>query len=162
MSVPIRSATGPAPRPAPRPASRPVDTRERHLRALPEVREAPRVRRAGRGAFALVVTGLLVAGLVGMLLINTLLAQGAFQITALRSAQSSLLEQEQQLAQNIAEQAAPANLTVRARALGMVPVRTAVFLQLPDGTVLGRVVPALPSYAVATDTTSGFNPGVTQ
>jgi Tfp pilus assembly protein PilX len=109
------------------------------------------VRESRRGAFILVVTALLVLGLVGMLLINTLLAQGAFQITALRSAQSALLEQEQRLSQSIAEQAAPARLTARARELGMVPVRTAVFLQLPDGTVLGRPVPALPSYAVVPD-----------
>ena len=159
MSVPIRSATQSAPQPlraAPR--ARPADAGSRHLRALPDVRQQPRVRRSSRGAFVLVVTGLLVLGLVGMLLINTLLAQGAFQITALRSAQSALLEQEQQLSQSIAEQAAPARLTARARELGMVPVRTAVFLQLPDGTVLGRVVPAVPAYAVGTDASVRVTP----
>ena len=97
-----------------------------------------RPERASRGVFALVVTGMLVAGMVVILVINTSLAQGAFTISELQSQQATLSQQEQTLAESVASAAAPEALEQRARALGMVPSETPVFLSLPGGKVIGR------------------------
>lgn len=139
-------------------------TRGAHARAhaRPHLRlVAPlRPERASRGVFALFVGGLLALGLLGMLLINTSLAQGAFVVSELRAQQAELLEQEAGLSQAVAAMAAPKALEAQARALGMVPSESPAFLSLADGTVLGRpkatsvapgaAVPVIPTPADAT------------
>jgi hypothetical protein len=97
-----------------------------------------RPERASRGVFALVVTGLLGVGMILILVINTSLAQGAFTISELQAQQSTLLQQEQTLAEAVAAAAAPENLEQQARALGMVPSENPVFLDVTTGTVLGE------------------------
>jgi hypothetical protein len=115
-------------------ASPRVRTRGRpHLRMVSPLRP----ERASRGMFALVVAGLLVAGMVAILLINTTLAQGAFTISELQAERAALAEQEQALAADVAEAAAPQVLEQRARDLGMVPSQTPVFLDLTSGAVIG-------------------------
>jgi hypothetical protein len=98
---------------------------------------------AGNGVFALVVVGLLVVGMGVLLGLNTSLAQGAFEISALTRVQSNLAVQEQQLLQEVAVAEAPESLQRRADALGMVPVSSPVFLRLADGAVLGTPVAAV-------------------
>ncbi len=113
----------------------------RGLRASrPQLRMVSPLRpeRASRGLFALIVTALLVAGMVVILVINTSLAQGAFTISELQSQQSVLSQQEQTLSEAVATAAAPESLEQQARALGMVPSQTPVFISLPGGKVLGR------------------------
>jgi hypothetical protein len=97
-----------------------------------------RAERASRGVFALVVGGLLIAGMVGILVINTSLAQGAFTISELQAQQATLTQQEQTLSEQVAGAAAPESLEQRARSLGMVPSETPVFLSVPSGKVLGQ------------------------
>jgi hypothetical protein len=97
-----------------------------------------RAERASRGVFALVVGGLLILGMVGILVINTSLAQGAFTISELQAQRATLTQQEQTLAEQVAGAAAPESLEQRARAMGMVPSETPVFLSLPSGQVLGK------------------------
>ena len=80
--------------------------------------------------------------MVVMLVINTSLAQGAFTISALRAERATLTQQEQTLAETVAAAAAPESLEQRARALGMVPSQTPVFLSVPSGKVLGKPKPA--------------------
>jgi hypothetical protein len=109
-----------------------------HLRMVSPLRP----ERASRGVFALVVTGLLGVGMVLILVINTSLAQGAFTISELQSEQSTLTQQEQTLSEQVAAAAAPDSLEQRARAMGMVPSETPVFLSVPDGRVLGKAAPA--------------------
>lgn len=105
-----------------------------HLRMVSPLRP----ERASRGVFALVVTGILVAGMVFILVINTSLAQGAFTIGELQAQQATLSQQEQTLSEAVAAVAAPEALEQRARAFGMVPSQTPVFLNLPGGKVIGR------------------------
>ena len=105
-----------------------------HLRMVSPLRP----ERASRGVFALVVTGLLIAGMVGILVINTSLAQGAFTVSELQGQQATLSQQEQTLAEAVAAAAAPESLEEQARALGMVPSETPVFLSLPGGRVIGK------------------------
>jgi hypothetical protein len=87
--------------------------------------------------FALVVVGILLTGMVMLLVLNTTLAQGAFEIGALTQTQNQLAVTEQQLLQAVAAEEAPDALQARATALGMVPVTSPVFLRLADGAVLG-------------------------
>ncbi len=105
-----------------------------HLRMVSPLR----ADRASRGVFALLVTGMLVAGMLVILVINTSLAQGAFTISSLQTQQATLSQQEQALAASVASSAAPEILEQRARAMGMVPSETPVFLNLPGGRVIGR------------------------
>lgn len=140
MSAEARSArasTRPAGHPKPKPATagRP---RRTPLREVPP--PAPAV--AGTGIFSIVVLGILVGGMVMLLVLNTSLAQGAFEISALNSAQRDLAVQEQKLVQQVAVAEAPEALQERARGLGMVPVASPVFLRLADGKVLGVPTPA--------------------
>jgi hypothetical protein len=97
---------------------------------------------ASRGVFVLLLAALLLAGLVGMLLINTSLAQGAFAIGELQRQAADLTQRQQALGEQIAAAAAPVALERRARDLGMVPNRLPVFLRMPDGKVLGEPRPA--------------------
>jgi hypothetical protein len=109
-----------------------------HLRMVSPLR----AERASRGVFALVVTGLLVAGMVVILVINTSLAQGAFTVSELQVQEATLTQQEQALSQVVAAAGAPESLEQRARSLGMVPSENPVFLSVPSGRVLGKPKPA--------------------
>lgn len=91
--------------------------------------------------FAVFVLMILTAGMLGMLWINTTLAQGAFTLTDLQQQRAQLIEIEQQLTEQLARADAPAQLEQSARALGMVPQEVPVFLRLSDGRVLGDPVP---------------------
>lgn len=109
------------------------------LSAAPE----PRATVAGNGVFALIVVGILLTGMVLLLVLNTTLAQGAFQIGALTQTQNQLAVTEQQLLQDVAAEEAPEALQRRAGQLGMVPVTSPVFLRLADGAVLGTPTAAV-------------------
>lgn len=105
-----------------------------HLRMVTPLRP----ERASRGVFALVVVGMLIVGMVVILVINTSLAQGAFTVSELERQQTTLSQQEQALAQSVAAAAAPDVLEKAARAMGMVPSETPVFVKVPSGKVLGK------------------------
>ncbi|MFN8158029.1 MAG: hypothetical protein U0R68_11470 [Candidatus Nanopelagicales bacterium] len=120
------------------PAARAAARKRAQIVALPD--PGPTV--AGNGVFALVVVGMLVGGMVMLLVLNTSLAQGAFEIGTLTKTQNQLAVQEEQLLQDVARAEAPEALQARANSLGMVPVTSPVFLRLADGAVLGIPKPA--------------------
>jgi hypothetical protein len=97
-----------------------------------------RAEKASRGVFALLVGGLLGAGLVVMLLINTSLASGAFVVSELQTQKSALTVEAQALSKEVDAMSSPANLEAKARALGMKPSKNPVFLNLGDGSILGK------------------------
>lgn len=121
-------------------------TRGAHARkhARPNLRLVSPLRpeRASRGVFILFVTGLLGFGLIAMLVINTSLGQGAFQISELQQEKAVLAEQEAVLTQVVEAASTPSALESSARALGMVPSQNPVFLRLSDGVILGSPKPA--------------------
>ncbi len=82
--------------------------------------------------------GLLGAGLVVMLLINTSLASGAFVVSELQTQKSALTVEAQALSKEVDAMSNPANLEAKARALGMKPSKNPVFLNLGDGSILGK------------------------
>ncbi|TWD83482.1 hypothetical protein FB561_4645 [Kribbella amoyensis] len=113
----------------------------------PAQRSEPKLRivygapfRPPRMPFVLFVVSLLAAGLVGLLLLNTELQRGTFQVTALNQQADGLRDQQELLERQVRTLESPQNLADRALRMGMVPNPNPVFLRLPDGQVLG--VPA--------------------
>jgi hypothetical protein len=101
----------------------------------------------GRGArsrwpFVALVLVLMIGGLVGLLLLNTALAQGAFRLHDLQATANQLDDAQQGLARQVDELSDPTALATRAKALGMVPGGLASFLtpgaSLPPGAVVIR------------------------
>jgi hypothetical protein len=87
--------------------------------------------------FAILVLCLLAIGLVLLLLLNTALDRGAFQIQTAQKKQSQLTDQQQELQLRLAGLSAPGALASQAAALGLVPNPRPVFLDPGNGAVLG-------------------------
>ncbi|MGA5563280.1 septum formation initiator family protein [Streptomyces platensis] len=92
---------------------------------------------AARTPFVLLIVVLLGSGLITLLLLNSALNQGSFELSKLERQTEELTDEQQALQQEVDAYSAPGALEQRARKLGMVPGGTPVFL-LPDGTVRGR------------------------
>ena len=116
---------------------RPLRNATPGLRVVPAPPPAPR-----RAPFVALVLTMLVLGLGALLVLNTVLAQGAFRVHDLESEVAALTDQEQALQQQVSGLAAPVRLMQRARALGMVPMAGPAFLRTSDGAILGRPAPA--------------------
>lgn len=102
----------------------------------------PRRTTAPRAPFLAVVVLLLAGGLLGLLALNTVLAQDAFHLHALTKQGKELADREQALAREVETMRTPRNLAAKARSLGMVQSAAPAFLRLPDGAVLGAEVAA--------------------
>ena len=96
----------------------------------------------GRTPFVVLVVTLLGTGLLGLLVLHTVLAQDAFRLHALKQDSRVLEDSEQVLRREVEALRAPHALATRAAALGMVPAGPPAFLRLPDGAVLGAGAPA--------------------
>ncbi|WP_441246550.1 cell division protein FtsL [Kitasatospora sp. McL0602] len=91
----------------------------------------------GRAPFVVLVVALLSGGLLGLLMLNTALNEGTFELSRLQKQTTELTDQQQTLQKQIDQGAAPDALERRARELGMVPGGDPAFLQ-DDGKVLGK------------------------
>jgi len=127
----------------------------------PAKRPEPKLRvvygapfRPPRMPFVIFVVSLLAAGLVGLLLLNTELQSGTFQVTALNKQADQLKDQQEQLEKQVRTLESPQNLADRALRMGMVPNPNPVFLRLSDGQVLG-----VPEEGKAGTGTAMFGPG---
>ncbi|CAL9599024.1 FtsB family cell division protein [Streptomyces sp. enrichment culture] len=101
---------------------------------------------AARTPFVLLVVVLLGGGLIGLLVLNSALSEGSFELADLQKRTKTLTDEEQALQRDIDAYSAPDALQRRARELGMVPGGDPAFLG-PDGTVKG-VPSAAPAPAV--------------
>ncbi|MEW1721352.1 cell division protein FtsL [Streptomyces sp. NPDC093109] len=99
---------------------------------------------AARTPFVLLVVLLLGSGLITLLLLNSALNEGSFQLSALKKRTTDLTDEEQALQRDVDEYSAPYALERRARELGMVPGGSPAFLNA-DGTVKGVPEPADPA-----------------
>ncbi|MEU6297671.1 hypothetical protein ABZ866_21300 [Streptomyces erythrochromogenes] len=88
--------------------------------------------------FVLLVVALLAGGLISLLLLNSALNEGSFQLTRLKKETTALTDEEQALQRDVDAHSAPDALQRRARELGLVPGGSPVFIG-PDGTVSGSV-----------------------
>lgn len=119
-----------------RPLNRPTTTRPR----LRVVTGAP--PKHGGATFSIICATLLAAGLIGLLLLNTALAQGSFTLHDLRATSAQLTDSEDSLTQSLEASKSPASLAAKAAGMGMVPAQSVAFLRLSDGKVLGVAKPA--------------------
>jgi hypothetical protein len=87
------------------------------------------------------VVGLLVGGLLGLLALNTALAQDAFLLHTLKTEGRELAVREQVLQREVEGLRTPEALAARAAEMGMVPAGPPAFLRLSDGAVIGAPVP---------------------
>ncbi|WP_234434386.1 FtsB family cell division protein [Streptomyces sp. NRRL F-5126] len=92
---------------------------------------------AARTPFVLLVVVLLAGGLIALLMLNSSLNEGSFQLSKLKKQTQDLTDDQQALRRDVDDKSAPDALARRARELGMVPGGNPAFLE-PDGTVRGR------------------------
>jgi hypothetical protein len=122
-----------SPRPQRAPAPR------RHLEVAPT-----RAQRRARPKLlpAVVTIGGIGVILIAQLLLSIVLADGAYQIAGLQSAQRDLLRQEQALDERLDVLASTQNLIANAENLGMIASGNPVFLDVSTGQVSGDPTPA--------------------
>lgn len=102
---------------------------------------------APRVPFALLITGLVVGGLALLLVLNTFSAANELRRHDLATRDASIAAQLQELQNEVADSAAPANLAAAAVALGMVPAGNPAFLVIGQNgkvRVMGSAAPASP------------------
>lgn len=103
---------------------------------------------AARTPFAVLVLGMLAAGVVGLLMFNTHMQQASFTATALQQQVTELTAKEQSLNMELDALRDPQRLASAAKELGMVPPTQPAFVRLADGSVLGNPTAATPADAV--------------
>jgi hypothetical protein len=109
-----------------------------------------------RAPFVAMLIGVVVLGVVGILVLTTMINANQFRLNDLQSKQAGLNQTEQQLQQNLAQQESPGSLVAAAHKLGLVPAGTLAYIQMPDGSVVGVPQPAAktPSVTAQTATSS--------
>ncbi|RIQ30048.1 FtsB/FtsL family cell division protein [Jiangella rhizosphaerae] len=102
----------------------------------PALRSVPlRASRAPRAPFVVLVLLVLGIGLIGLLVLNTALQQGAFELGELQSTTDELRDRQTELADRVAARSAPDALAEQATRMGMVPAEEApTFLELPGSS----------------------------
>lgn len=114
---------------------------ERKLRTpLSVVRSTPRKRRA---PFVVLCFALLAVALMAVLVLNISVSTAQYQLVQLRSEQSTLTKQNQDLTQQVQNFDAPQNLAAKATELGMVASTGKGQIDLSTLTVSGSPKPAV-------------------
>ena len=103
------------------------------LKLVPELRPVPGQQATDR-VFYGVVTGILVAGLLGLLSINILLGNDAVRIRELKLEAIAINEEREASLREVAQLSTSEALANRAISLGMVPSGTPTFLDLSQPT----------------------------
>ncbi|HIV59257.1 MAG TPA: hypothetical protein H9902_15020 [Candidatus Stackebrandtia faecavium] len=102
----------------------------------PKTEAVPEPAPAARAPFVLSMLAIIAAGIVGLLLLNTVINTNAYALQDLRDNQKALDASEQQLTDELAELSAPGNLAAAADQLGLVEASDVTYLRLPDGKEL--------------------------
>ena len=130
----------------------------REAAVTPRLRVAPPAPiSAPRAPFIAVVIAIVVAGVIGILLINTKTNENAFKISKLQDQKAALDNQQQKLENQIAGYESTGNLDVAARRLGLVKADSPAYIRLPDGRVIGVPKPGTGPAAVTAQSPSGSN-----
>jgi cell division protein FtsB len=132
MSSMVARTLAPAPK-------RLEDAKAAGLRLVRPVRS-----RARKAPFVVVVMSVLGAGLVGLILMSTVLQAQSFEAARLDRDAAALETRQQAIAREVDQLQSPANVAKRAIAIGMVPNANPAFLRLSDGKVLGEPQAAEP------------------
>ncbi|WP_448629642.1 hypothetical protein [Cellulomonas soli] len=118
--------------------ARPLPTRQDAPPRLRLVR-APQQART-RVPFVLLCMAVLGAALLSALLLNTSMANGAYEKYELSNDLGRLQQDEKDLVAALDQKASPDNLAQAAQALGMVPAGGTGWLRLSDGSIQGAPV----------------------
>jgi hypothetical protein len=124
---------------APAPRFSPESAKAAGLRLVRPVRS-----RARKAPFVGVVLTILSIGLVGLIIMSTVLQAQSFEAQRLDRQAAELETQQQLLSREVDKLQSPANVARRAIAFGMVPNTNPAFLRLSDGKVLGKPEAAKP------------------
>lgn len=103
---------------------------------------AHQAKGSSRTPFVVLVVGLLGGGLLSLLLLNTALNQGSFELGKLQKREDQLTDDKEALQRELDAKAAPGELARRAQEMGMVPGGSLVFVDPVTGQVLGVPKPA--------------------
>ncbi|MFI0484531.1 hypothetical protein [Actinomadura sp. 9N215] len=159
-----RTPAGRAPaRPAPAPAKRtpaPADTAPKtgaatkstaveNATAKKDAAKRAAAHSPPRAPFVLLIVGLLGGALVSLLLLNTVLAEDAFTLTRLQQNNKRLDQQRQALEEDIARGDSPAQLSNKAKGLGMRPAEDHAFFDTGTGRASGGTIRPVPPEAAA-------------
>lgn len=107
--------------------------------AGPQLRPVPPPRRQMRTVgFVAVVAAVLGLGMVGVLLLTTVLQDQAFRVQARQQEAAALGNELSDLESRVTEARSMQHLAVHARKLGMRPNPAPALLRLPDGKVTGE------------------------
>ncbi|MEV0898026.1 hypothetical protein [Actinoplanes sp. NPDC049802] len=98
--------------------------------------------RAPRATFAAAMIAVVLAGVVGILLINTKTVERSFRLETLRKEKVALDKQQQELNRQLVEKSGPGNLAAAARRLGLVPAEPPGLIRLPNGEIVYPPKPA--------------------
>lgn len=101
-----------------------------------------------RVPFVVLVGLILAIGVVGLLMFNTHMQQGAFKVNKLQAEAASLAAVQQDEAMQLQQASNPQQLAAAASKLGMVAPANPAFLDLATGRILGTPSPASPKGAV--------------
>jgi hypothetical protein len=144
-------------------ALQPETTPARTTDDTPRLRVAPPAPiSAPRAPFIAVVLLLVVAGVIGILLINTRTNENTFKLSRLQDQQAALDNQQQNLENQIAGYESTGNLDAAARRLGLVKADTPAYIRLPDGRVIGVPKPGEgPTAVTAQDPSAPAKAGAT-
>jgi hypothetical protein len=145
-TAPLRrpAGGGAAPLPTPRQPAPGAASRSRAQLSIVASRPAA----AGRAPFAVLIAGILLAGLMGLLMVHTLAAQDAFRVHDLNQRLATLKDSEQQLQITTEQAESPSALRSQALALGMRPSQIAGYRHAKDGRVIGTLT-AIPLPVIA-------------
>lgn len=99
-------------------------------------------RPAPRAPFIMLVLALVVAGMVGLVLLNTAVNENAFQLHELNKNKKELDMREQQLRRDVAELESAGALDAASKRLNLVDAGAPAFIKLPNGEVSGVPTPA--------------------
>ncbi|WP_100444906.1 hypothetical protein [Glycomyces xiaoerkulensis] len=136
----VQPAADPVESPAEAPAAperrtepEPQPQRRTRTSERPAARPAPDPVEVPRPAFVAGVLALVVAGIVGLLLLNTVINEDAYHLQELRSEQAQLSQAEQELADELSQLNSPNNLEAEASRYGMERPDKVTYLYLPEG-----------------------------
>jgi len=103
---------------------------------------APVRHRARKAPFVAVLLAVLGLGLVGLIVLSTIMQAQSFAMSELSSKNEELRIERQGLTRELQDLRSPSALADKAHEAGMVPPATPVFLKLADGSVVGQPRPA--------------------
>lgn len=118
-------------------AARRFDMRRSSLQLVQPVRA-----RARRTPFVFVLLAIVALGLIGLIMMSTVMQGQAFRMSELTREASTLQMEKQALELEVRQLQSPSNLARIAEKQGMVPGTNPVFLRLSDGVVIGTPFPA--------------------